>query len=89
MPLSFACATLLGCPLDEAGAPDVYKSPAQLQLDFAVELMPGSARADKALLEEAATSGIIIEGGGKVKNNDVQCPKPRNCSSGGGHCRAQ
>ena len=27
-------ATLLGCLLDEAGSPDVYKSPAQLQVDF-------------------------------------------------------
>ena len=64
-------ATLLGCLLDEAGVPDVYKSPAQLQVDFVAELMSASTRTDNALLEEAANAGIIVESGGKVRHDSV------------------
>ena len=57
--------------MDEAGVPDVYKSPAQLQVDFVAELMSASTRTDNALLEEAANAGIIVESGGKVRHDSV------------------
>ena len=65
-------ATLLGCLLDQAGAPQVYKTPTQLQVDLVGELLAGSARTETALLEEAADTGLIIEAGGKIKDDGLE-----------------